>query len=134
MDVVLNLTAGMGGDLVVDAEDPLKPVDGTDLVSQLDRMPHVDELLPDIARSTAARTTSARASQLYVSTPDMLRQGAKRFQELGVKPELEMFDTGQLWFAKVLHDEGLIDPPALMQLCMGVPTARPPTRACSRRW
>lgn len=125
VDVVLNLTAGMGGDLVIDEEDPLEPVDGTDLVNAMDRLPHVEDLRPDIATLDCGSYNFGDRNALYVSTPDMLRTGAKRFQELGVKPELEIFDTGQLWFAKVLHDEGLIDPPALMQLCMGVPYGAP---------
>ncbi|MCD2185582.1 3-keto-5-aminohexanoate cleavage protein [Actinomycetospora soli] len=125
VDVVLNLTAGMGGDLVVDAEDPLKPVDGTDLVSQRDRMPHVEELLPDIATLDCGSYNFGDGQALYVSTTAMLREGAKRFQELGVKPELEVFDSGQLWFATVLREEGLIDAPGLFQLCMGVPYGAP---------
>ena len=125
VDVVLNLTAGMGGDLVIDEEDPLKPVDGTDLVSQHDRMPHVEELRPDIATLDCGSYNFGDGQALYVSTTAMLREGAKRFQELGVKPELEVFDTGQLWFAKVMHDEGLIDRPALVQLCLGVPYGAP---------
>ncbi len=125
VDVVLNLTAGMGGDLVVDDEDPLKPVDGTDLVNALDRLPHVEELLPDIATLDCGSYNFGDGSALYVSTPAMLRTGARRFQELGVKPELEIFDSGQLWFATVMHDEGLIDRPALVQLCMGVPYGAP---------
>lgn len=125
VDVVLNLTAGMGGDLVIDEEDPLKPVDGTDLVNAMDRLPHVEELRPDIATLDCGSYNFGDGSALYVSTTDMLRAGARRFQELGVKPELEIFDTGQLWFAKVMHDEGLIDRPALMQLCMGVPYGAP---------
>jgi uncharacterized protein (DUF849 family) len=125
VDVVLNLTAGMGGDLVVDEQDPLKPVDGTDLVNAMDRLPHVEELRPDIATLDCGSYNFGDGSALYVSTTDMLRAGAKRFQELGVKPELEVFDSGQLWFAKVMHDEGLIDSPALIQLCMGVPYGAP---------
>ena len=125
VDVVLNLTAGMGGDLVVDQEDPLKPVDGTDLVNAMDRLPHVEELLPDIATLDCGSYNFGDGSALYVSTTDMLRAGAERFGELGVKPELEVFDSGQLWFAKVMHDEGLIDDPALVQLCMGVPYGAP---------
>jgi uncharacterized protein (DUF849 family) len=125
VDVVINLTAGMGGDLVIDHEDPLKPVDGTDLVNGLDRLPHVEQLLPDICTLDCGSLNFGEGSQLYVSTPDMLRAGAKRIQELGVKPELEIFDTGQLWFATKLIDEGLIDPPPLFQLCMGIPYGAP---------
>ncbi|GLY36916.1 3-keto-5-aminohexanoate cleavage protein [Amycolatopsis sp. NBRC 101858] len=125
VDVVINLTAGMGGDLVLDQEDPLKPVDGTDLVTALDRLPHVEELLPDICTLDCGSLNFGEGSQLYVSTPDMLRAGAKRIQELGVKPELEIFDTGHLWFASKMVEEGLIDAPPLFQLCMGIPYGAP---------
>ncbi|WIV55034.1 3-keto-5-aminohexanoate cleavage protein [Amycolatopsis nalaikhensis] len=126
VDIVVNLTAGMGGDLVLDQEDPLKPVDGTDLVTALDRLPHVEELLPDICTLDCGSLNFGEGSQLYVSTPDMLRAGAKRIQELGVKPELEIFDTGHLWFASKMVEEGLIDAPPLFQLCMGIPYGAPP--------
>ncbi|EIE98760.1 BKACE family enzyme [Saccharomonospora glauca] len=129
VDVVLNLTAGMGGDLVIDDEDPLKPVDGTDLVNALDRLPHVEELLPDICTLDCGSLNFGEGNQLYVSTPDMLRTGARRIQELGVKPELEIFDTGNLWFATKLVEEGLIDAPPLFQLCMGIPYGAPPNPA-----
>ncbi|MEU3271041.1 3-keto-5-aminohexanoate cleavage protein [Saccharomonospora sp. NPDC006951] len=125
VDVVVNLTAGMGGDLVLDDEDPLKPVDGTDLVNAGDRLPHVEELLPDICTLDCGSLNFGEGHQLYVSTPDMLRAGAKRIQELGVKPELEIFDTGQLWFATKMIEEGIIDPPPLFQLCMGIPYGAP---------
>jgi uncharacterized protein (DUF849 family) len=115
----------MGGDLVIDQEDPLKPVDGTDLVNAMDRLPHVEELLPDICTLDCGSLNFGEGSQLYISTPDMLRAGAKRIQELGVKPELEIFDTGHLWFASKMVEEGLIDPPPLFQLCMGIPYGAP---------
>ncbi|MFI8855029.1 3-keto-5-aminohexanoate cleavage protein [Streptomyces sp. 891-h] len=124
-DVVINLTAGMGGDLVLDADQPLEKgaLDGTDLVGGLDRLPHVEDLLPDICTLDCGSLNFG--DQLYVSTTEMLRKGARRIQELGVKPELEIFDTGQLWFAKQLLDEGLLDEPTLFQLCMGIPWGAP---------
>ncbi|MCE7010451.1 3-keto-5-aminohexanoate cleavage protein [Kibdelosporangium philippinense] len=125
VDVVINLTAGMGGDLVIDQEDPLKPVDGTDFVNGLQRLPHVEELLPDICTLDCGSLNFGEGSQLYVSTPDMLRVGAQRILELGVKPELEIFDTGHLWFATKMINEGLIAPPPLFQLCMGIPYGAP---------
>ncbi|MFD9887083.1 3-keto-5-aminohexanoate cleavage protein [Streptomyces alboflavus] len=127
-DVVINLTAGMGGDLVVDPEQPLKglgELPGTDLVGGLDRLPHVEDLLPDICTLDCGSLNFGDGSNLYVSTPDMLRQGARRIQELGVRPELEIFDTGQLWFAKQLLAEGLLDDPTVFQLCMGIPWGAP---------
>jgi uncharacterized protein (DUF849 family) len=125
VDVVINLTAGMGGDLVLDEEDPLKPIDGTDLVNGLDRLPHVEELLPDICTLDCGSLNFGEGSLVYVSTPDMLREGAKRIQELGVRCEMEIFDTGHLWFARTLVEEGLIDAPAMYQLCMGIPYGAP---------
>ncbi|MBA0053976.1 3-keto-5-aminohexanoate cleavage protein [Streptomyces sp. AJS327] len=124
-DVVINLTAGMGGDLVIDPQRPLEHLPGTDLVSGLERLPHVEELLPDICTLDCGSLNFGDGSNLYVSTPDMLREGAKRVQELGVRPELEIFDTGQLWFAKQLLAEGLLDNPTLFQLCMGIPWGAP---------
>ncbi|MFF0539786.1 3-keto-5-aminohexanoate cleavage protein [Streptomyces coelicoflavus] len=124
-DVVINLTAGMGGDLVVDPDDPLTHLPGTDLVGGLERLPHVEELLPDICTLDCGSLNFGDGSNLYVSTPDMLRAGARRIQELGVRPELEIFDTGQLWFAKQLLAEGLLDDPTVFQLCMGIPWGAP---------
>ncbi|CAM5338456.1 3-keto-5-aminohexanoate cleavage protein OS=Streptomyces tendae OX=1932 GN=GUR47_00305 PE=4 SV=1 [Streptomyces tendae] len=124
-DVVINLTAGMGGDLVIDPDDPLTHLPGTDLVSGLERLPHVEDLLPDICTLDCGSLNFGDGSDLYVSTPDMLRAGARRIQELGVRPELEIFDTGQLWFAKQLLAEGLLDEPTVFQLCMGIPWGAP---------
>lgn len=124
-DVVINLTAGMGGDLVIDPDAPLTQLPGTDLVSGLERLPHVEDLLPDICTLDCGSLNFGDGSNLYVSTPDMLRTGARRIQELGVRPELEIFDTGQLWFAKQLLAEGLLDDPTVFQLCMGVPWGAP---------
>jgi uncharacterized protein (DUF849 family) len=124
-DVAINLTAGMGGDLVIDPDDPLTHLPGTDLVSGLERLPHVEDLLPDICTLDCGSLNFGDGSNLYVSTPDMLRTGARRIQELGVRPELEIFDTGQLWFAKQLLAEGLLDDPTVFQLCMGIPWGAP---------
>lgn len=124
-DVVINLTAGMGGDLVIDPDEPLKQLPGTDLVGGLERLPHVEDLLPDICTLDCGSLNFGDGSNLYVSTPDMLRAGARRIQELGVRPELEIFDTGHLWFAKQMLAEGLLDDPTVFQLCMGVPWGAP---------
>ena len=129
VDVVINTTAGMGGDLVLDPLDPTTFVEGTDLVSGVERLAHVEELLPDICTLDCGSLNFGEGSLVYVSTPDMLRDGAKRIQELGVRPELEIFDTGHLWFANRLVAEGLIDGPPMYQLCMGIPYGAPPDPA-----
>lgn len=125
VDVVINTTAGMGGDLVLDPQDPTTFVEGTDLVTGLERLAHVEQLLPDICTLDCGSLNFGEGSLVYVSTPDMLREGAKRIQELGVRCEMEIFDTGHLWFARQLVEEGLIDAPPLFQLCMDIPYGAP---------
>jgi len=118
-DVVLNLTAGMGGDFMPDKDDPGKGGPGTDMANPDERLAHVKKLLPEIC--TLDCGTQNYSTTAYVSTPEMLREMAKIIQELGVKPEMEVFELGQIWFAKQLIKEGLIDEPPLFQLCMGIP-------------
>ncbi|GIT72182.1 MAG: 3-keto-5-aminohexanoate cleavage enzyme [Pseudomonadota bacterium] len=118
-DVVLNLTAGMGGDFMPDKEDPSKGGPGTDMANPEERLAHVKNMLPEIC--TLDCGTQNYSSTAYVSTPDMLREMAKIIQKLGVKPEIEVFELGQIWFAKQLIKEGLIDEPPLFQLCRGIP-------------
>ncbi|SME94797.1 BKACE family enzyme [Pseudogulbenkiania subflava] len=126
VDMILNLTAGMGGDLEIGAgEKPMEFGPGTDLVGGLERLIHVEELLPEICTLDCGTLNFGDGDYIYVSTPAQLRAGAKRIQELGVKPELEVFDTGHLWFAKQLLKEGLLDDAPLFQLCLGIPWGAP---------
>ncbi len=124
-DVIINLTAGMGGDLMIGAPDPFEFRDGTDLVDGLERLAHVEALHPDMCSLDCGSLNFGEGSSVYVSTPDMLRDMAKRVREIGVKPELEIFDTGNLWFANQMVDEGLIDDPPWIQLCTGIPYGMP---------
>ena len=128
VDPVINLTAGMGGDLAVDPASPtesLGRVEGTDLVSGLERLKHVEAIRPEICTLDCGTLNFGDGSQIYVGTPDMVREGAARIKELGVKPELELFDTGNLWFANVMQQEGLLAAPPMYQLCMGIPYGAP---------
>jgi uncharacterized protein (DUF849 family) len=125
-DVVVNLTAGMGGDLFIGPDHaPTQFGDDTDLVGASARLPHVEELLPEICSLDCGSLNFGDGSLVYVSTPDMLRRGAKRIRELGVKPELEIFDTGNLSFALQMLREDLLEPPPLFQLCHGIPWGAP---------
>ena len=134
-DVVINLTAGMGGDLVVGPDEmPTAFGQETDLVGALDRLAHVEELLPEICSLDCGSYNFGEGSLVYVSTPDMLRRGARRIQELGVKPELEIFDTGHLSFTLAMLDEGLIDDPPLFQLCFGIPWGAPAEVGVMKSW
>jgi uncharacterized protein (DUF849 family) len=125
VDVVINTTAGMGGDLVLDPQEPTRFVEGTDLVNGVERLAHVGEVMPDICTLDCGSLNFGEGSTVYVSTPDILRDGAKRIQELGVRVEMEIFDTGHLWFATQLVEEGLIDAPPMYQLCMDIPYGAP---------
>ena len=125
VDMVVNLTAGMGGDLEIGAgEDPTRFGPGTDLVGPLARLVHVEELLPDICTLDCGTLNFGDGDTIYVSTPAALRTGARRITELGVKAELEIFDTGHLWFSNQMIKEGLLKDP-IFQLCLGIPWGAP---------
>jgi uncharacterized protein (DUF849 family) len=126
IDVIINLTAGMGGDVEVGAGDkPLEFGAATDLVGAKERLVHIESLRPDICTLDCGSPKFGDGNDIYVSTPAMLREGTKRVQELGVKPELECFDTGNLWFANQMMTEGLLDAPAMYQICLGIPWGAP---------
>lgn len=126
-DVVINLTAGMGGDVIFgpgEAPLPLNP-EGTDMVGPLERLAHVEQLLPEICTLDCGTMNFLAGDYVMTNTPSMLRTMARRVQELGVRPELEVFDSGHLVFVKHLISEGLLDDPIMIQLCMGIPYGAP---------
>ncbi|MBX2884357.1 MAG: 3-keto-5-aminohexanoate cleavage protein [Granulosicoccus sp.] len=126
VDVVLNLTAGMGGDLVLGGVDePLPLADSTDMVSAEERVAHLAECLPEICTLDCGTMNFAESDYIMTNSPGMLRRMGELMIELGVKPEIEAFDSGHLWFAKQLVAEGVLDTNALVQLCMGVPWGAP---------
>ena len=125
-DVIINLTSGMGGDIEIGPEDDLlKFGPNTDFINAMERLSHVEKILPDICSLDCGTLNFGDGNMIYVSTPEQLRIGAKRIQELGVKPELEIFDTGHMWFANQMYNEGLLDTPALYQICLGIPYGAP---------
>ena len=125
-EVVVNLTAGMGGDLNVGPDDaPMDWQPGTDLVGGLDRLAHVEAIRPDICSMDCGSLNFGDHNEVYVSTPAMLRIMAERVRELGVRPELEVFDTGNLWFAETMIAAGLLAAPYWIQLCLSIPYGTP---------
>jgi uncharacterized protein (DUF849 family) len=127
IDIVLNTTAGMGGDLTLGStEQPLPPQEeGTDMAGAKERLAHVEELLPEICTLDCGTMNFGEGDYIMVNTPAMLQASAAFIQELGVRPEIEAFDTGHLLLAKWLKDQGLIDDPVVIQLCMGIPWGAP---------
>jgi uncharacterized protein (DUF849 family) len=126
-DMVLNLTAGMGGDLVLGGvEAPLPPhADGTDMAGATERLAHIADCLPEICTLDCGTMNFGHGDYIMTNSPVMLREMARQMHNLGVKPEIEAFDTGHLWFAKKLVEDGIIDGPALVQLCMGIAWGAP---------
>ncbi len=125
-DVVLNLTAGMGGDIVFGGtEAPLPLVAGTDMAGATERVAHVAQCLPEICTLDCGTMNFAEAAYVMTKTPGMLQAMGQMMTDLGVKPEIEAFDTGHLWYAKQLVADGVLEPDALVQLCMGVPWGAP---------
>ena len=127
VDVVLNLTAGTGGDLTFgDVEIPME-LDGpnTDMAGATERMAHIRDCLPEICTLDCGSMNFGDGTYVMTNTTEMLRAMGRMMTELGVKPEIEAFDTGHLWFAKQLVKEGVLKDPALVQLCMGIPWGAP---------
>jgi uncharacterized protein (DUF849 family) len=127
IDVVINLTAGMGGDMVFGSPERPLPLNeaGTDMIGAAERVAHIAECLPEICTLDCGTMNFAEADYVMTNTPGMLTAMGRMMTGLGVKPEIEAFDTGHLWYAKQLVADGVLDAPALVQLCMGVPWGAP---------
>jgi len=127
IDVVLNTTAGMGGDLTLGSpEQPLPPnEEGTDMAGAKERLAHVEALLPEICTLDCGTMNFGEGDYIMVNSPAMLQASAAHVQSLGVRPEIEVFDTGHLLLARWLKDQGLIEDPVVVQLCMGIPWGAP---------
>lgn len=127
-DVVINLTAGMGGDMVLGSDEAPLPLAeaGTDMAGATERLAHVEQLLPEICTlDCGTMNFGSGGDYIMVNSPAVLRTMAKRVQELGVRPELEVFDTGHLVQVKELVRDGLLDDPLMVQLCMGIAYGAP---------
>ena len=120
-DVVINLTAGMGGDWVPSEENPSMPGPGTDMIGPEERLAHVKEIHPEICSLDCGTMNFGNGNEIYISPPGYLREMASMIQEWGVKPELEVFELGQIRFAKQMIREGLINEPPMFQICLGIP-------------
>jgi uncharacterized protein (DUF849 family) len=127
VDIIVNLTAGMGGDIVFGAQNPLDLGPETDLVGALERLAHVEELLPEICTLDCGSYNVGRENLVYISTSAQITTAAARLKVLGVKPELEIFELGHLRFVLELIRADAFVPPVLIQLCLGVPFSAPAT-------
>ncbi len=119
VDVVINITAGGGGDFIPNLNTPAAGGDGSWIQTPEERHAPVGELLPEMCTLDCGSVNFG--DMIYLSPTEWLRDHALLIQQSGVKPELECFDTGHLRFAKQLIDEGLIDGDPMFQFCLGIP-------------
>lgn len=125
-EVIINLTGGMGGDIYLGPDEaPLDFAPGTDFVGPAERMAHIRELLPEIGSLDCGSLNFDET--LYGTTPRYLRLMAAEYRSRRVRPELEVFELGHIELARQLMAEGLIDSPALFQLCLGIKYGAPAT-------
>jgi uncharacterized protein (DUF849 family) len=126
-DVIVNLTAGLGAFFLPDPKCESQALPESDVASVDERMAHLELCRPDIASldiTTGNQVEGAREF-VYLNTTRTLREMARRFQKLGVTPELECFGAGDVEFGKALLDEGLVDTPALFQFVLGIKWGAP---------
>ncbi len=120
-DIVINLTAGMGGDWTPDTQNWSMPGPGTDMIGPDERLTHVKDCLPEICSLDCGTLNFGNDHTIYISTPPILRRMAALTKEWGVKPELEVFELGHIRFARQMLAEGLLADPPMFQLCLGIP-------------
>ena len=125
-DIILNLTTGMGGDLDIgQGKNPLEFGPLTDMANVSERISNAEQFLPEICTLDCGSLNFGDSSLIVVNTPNDLRKAAKKLKEIGVKPEIEAFDTGNMWFGSQLYKEGLLSNPPMFQLCLGIPWGAP---------
>ncbi|VYU54943.1 3-keto-5-aminohexanoate cleavage protein [Staphylococcus simulans] len=118
-DIVINITAGGGGDFLPDMQNPYQAGEGSDIQTPDERHEPVGELLPEICTLDCGSVNFG--DMVYISPTDWLRRQAQLIKDAGVKPELECFDSGHIRFANQLVSEGLIEGEPMYQFCLGIP-------------
>lgn len=129
LDVVINLTCGLGAFFLPDPEQESRGLPESDVIPVAERVLHIEQCLPEIASLdiTTGNQVEGSLEFVYLNTTRTLRAMARRFQELRVKPELEVFGPGDLLFGNALLEEGLVDAPPLYQMVLGVKWGAPAT-------
>lgn len=127
IDIIINLTAGLGGLLLPDPDNEAFALPDSDIRDAESRVLHLRDCLPDIASLDVSTGNQAEGPLefVYLNTTRTLRRMANLFKQYGVKPELEVFQPGDLLFGNQLYSEGLIDGNPLYQFVLGVKWACP---------
>lgn len=124
-NVIINLTTGPGARFVPGKDDPAVPDPSTTLKSPAERVKHILSIKPPVCTLDVASFNFGE--QVFVNTPEHLREMGDMITAAGVKPELEAFDTGHIVLANRLIAEGHLKEPPLFQLCLGISYAAPAT-------
>jgi uncharacterized protein (DUF849 family) len=121
-NVVINLTAGLGGLFLPDPSNEGRALPDSDIASVDERVEHLELCRPEIASLdiTTGNQVEGPLEFVYLNTTRTLRAMAARFKALGIKPELETFAAGDIEFGKALISEGLVDGVPLFQFVLGV--------------
>lgn len=117
-DLIINLTTGLGGRFVPSKDDPKIAGPGTSIVHPLRRIEHIAALKPDIA--TLDLNTMYSGTAVVINTPENVTIMANEIYKAGSKPELEVFDSGDIQLANALLGQGVLKSPPLFQIVMGV--------------
>jgi len=117
-ELIINLTTGPGGRFVPSPDDPKVAAPGTTLMRPEDRVEHIARLKPDIA--TLDLNTMNSGKQVVINTPDNVRRMAAVINKAGVKPEIELFDSGDIALCSDLVRDGTLKGPILCSVVMGV--------------
>jgi uncharacterized protein (DUF849 family) len=126
-DVVINVTCGGNANFYPDPADPRRAAPDSDIAGVDDRVRHIELTRPEICSldvTTGNQVDGAR-DYVYMNPADTLREMARRFRALGVKPEIEVFSPGDILFVRRMIEEGLIDGAPFIQMVLGVKWAAP---------
>jgi uncharacterized protein (DUF849 family) len=124
-ELIINLTTGPGGRFVPGQEDPKVYAPGTTLLPPARRVEHIQQIQPDVC--SLDLNTMNSGPDVVMNTPRTVRQMAGAIRAAGVKPELEVFDTGDIHLARDLIADGTLEGPGLWTLVLGVKYGFSPT-------
>lgn len=123
--LILNLTTGPGGRYVPSEEDPAVAGPGTTLLPPEQRVEHITALRPEIC--TLDFNTMNSGGQVVINTPRNVGAMAEIIEAAGVRPELELFDSGDIVMASDFLRTGQLKGPAMCSIVTGVKYGFPAT-------
>jgi uncharacterized protein (DUF849 family) len=117
-ELIINLTTGPGGRFIPSEADPRVAAPGSTLLVPERRVEHIAALKPDIC--SLDLNTMNSGGDVVINTPKNVTRMAKVIREAGVKPELEIFDSGDMHLALDLIKAGVLEGPGLWTFVLGV--------------